>query len=108
MLDNKKAVQKVALTLPAKLSVTTDDCETFVYDAKTRLINISGLLLTIVSNTDHALSEDDVVTCTFSYKRKIFYSNCVIVKVKSNELVVKFINTEFERLMVLKYILENG
>lgn len=110
MIEEKTAVKQIALQLPAKLSINADepDAEALVYDAKTRLINMKGLLLVIDPNHQHVLTEGDYVTCTLIYKRKLFYSDSIIIKIKNNELVLRFLDTEFERLMVLKYILEDS
>lgn len=109
MLEDKTVVKQRAISLPAKLSINSDEPDTDapVYDAKTRVINMNGLLLNIDAKHDHILKEGDYITCTLSYKRKFFYSNGIILKIKNNELVLRFLDTEFERLMVLKYILED-
>jgi len=109
MLKEKIAVEKVALNLPVKLSINTEGPETTViYDAQTRLISMKGLLVKISSKQENILREGDNVTCTLSYERKLFYSNCVIIKVKNNEAVLQFSHVEFERLMVLKYIISDS
>lgn len=109
MLEEKTAVHQIALELPAKLSVDSEDpdAEPRVYDSITRLINSKGLLLTLSPGNDHTLKEGDYATCTLSYKRKLFYSGCLVIKIKANQVALKFVDTDFERLMVLKFILES-
>lgn len=107
MLEGKIAVEQAALHVPAKVSINTDDSDTLVYDAQTRLISVKGLLLTIDPGQHHIIQEGDSLTCTLSYKRKVFYSSCIALKVKGDQIVLRYFDTEFERLMVLKYILED-
>lgn len=107
MLEGKTAVERAALNVPAKVSINSDESDSLVYDAKTQLISVKGLLLAIDPGQSHSVQEGDLLTCTLSYKRKVFYSSCRVVKVKNNQLVLQYVDTDFERLMVLKYILED-
>jgi hypothetical protein len=109
MPEEKQSSNKVAIRLPAKLSIVEDEQETStVYEAWTRLVSMKGILIEIEANDASSISEGDLGTCSISYKRVLFYSDCEILRNKGGALVLRFINAEFERLMVLKRIIEEN